>query len=319
LEAAQEAVRLEPAEPMAHEAVGSAYMRLGRWDEAKAAGRRAIEQRVDNGGIHEDLYSIAFFQHDEVEMRRHVEWYRGRSEEARMRLLEAARAGFEGRLSRARDLANEGRDIALRNDQKALASRAIADDAVLQLHAGNLGIAKREAAEALAIDRGPRRVTLAHVLGLAGDTVQAQSLADDAARTMSTYTFFAAVPLPIARAAIELGRNAPDKAIAALKPAMPYERGKPTIPYLRGLAHLKAGRGSEAATEFQRILYNRGWEPTSVFYPMAQVGLARAAALSGDTAKSRRAYQDFLALWKDADPDVPILIQAKAEYAKLGS
>lgn len=99
--------------------------------------------------------------------------------------------------------------------------------------------------------------------------------------------------------------------------SVPYDRGKPVISYLRGVAQLKAGRGSEAAAEFQRILDNRGWGPTDFFHPMARLGLARAAALAGDLPRSRRAYQDFLAVWKDADPDVPVLMQARAEYAKI--
>jgi eukaryotic-like serine/threonine-protein kinase len=189
---------------------------------------------------------------------------------------------------------------------------------------GDAAAARRGVAEALSLDRGPGSlVNAARVTGFLGDTVQAQALVEEARRRMpATDTLFHAMNLPQAQAAIALGRNAPDKAVEALVPAAPYERGKAEIPYLRGLACLRTGRGVEAIAEFQKIIDHPGWSGRAagslhVAHPLARLGLARAAALAGDTAKSRRAYQDFLALWKDADPDVPVLVQARAEYAKL--
>ena len=160
------------------------------------------------------------------------------------------------------------------------------------------------------------------MLGLIGDTVQAQALADEANRRMAqTDTLFHAVRLSQALAAIALGRNAPGKTLEALKPAAPYERGKVLLLYLRGLAHLEARHGPEAIAEFQKIIDNPGWSdgpvPLHIGQPLARLGLARAAALAGDTARSRVAYQDFLALWRDADPDLPVLAQARTEYEKL--
>jgi eukaryotic-like serine/threonine-protein kinase len=318
LEVAQDAVRLDPSQPTAYEALVEAYVRLGRWDEARTVGQRAVAQKTDSNITHEFLYEIAFVQGDEAEMHGQVNWARGRPEEARMRALEAAVAAFAGRLKHSRELAQSARDMALRTELKGPAAGILSSVAGRELAAGDTVLAKQTTAEALAIQRRRALMGAAQVFGLIGETVQAQRLADEAARQFPpSHTFFHAIMLPSARAAIELGRNAPEKAIEALKPAVPYERGRFLVPYLRGLAYLKAGHGSEAMAEFQRILDNRGWGPTNFFYPMAQLGLARAAALSGDVAKSRRAYQDFLALWKDADPDVPILIQAKAEYAKL--
>jgi tetratricopeptide (TPR) repeat protein len=118
-----------------------------------------------------------------------------------------------------------------------------------------------------------------------------------------------------------LGRKAPDEALEAIKPAAPYERGKAVVIYLRGLAHLEAGHTPEAIAAFQKIIDNPGWRGDGpllhIVQPLARLGLARAAALAGDTARSRGAYQDFFALWKDADPNVPVLVQAKTEYARL--
>ena len=129
-------------------------------------------------------------------------------------------------------------------------------------------------------------------------------------------TLLIAVHLPMRRAAIELQRNQPGKAIELLKAAVPYERRYPEVVYLRGLAYLRAGKGVEAATEFQKIIDHKGanWGPR---YPLAYLGLARAAARLGDAAGARKAYEDFLTLWKDADPDIPDLVSAKKEYAGL--
>jgi tetratricopeptide (TPR) repeat protein len=133
-------------------------------------------------------------------------------------------------------------------------------------------------------------------------------------------TFLNGVSLPTARAAIEIQRGNPAKALEWLRSAGPYELGQfaDFLPiYVRGLAYLRAREGAQAAAEFQKILDHRGVDPLSPLYALARLGLARAYALSGEKDKSRSAYQDFLALWKDADPDIPVLKEAKTEYAKL--
>src|SRR4029453_1171723 len=125
--------------------------------------------------------------------------------------------------------------------------------------------------------------------------------------------------VPIIRAAIALQQNQPDQAIKLLNPAIPYESGTggfwPT--YLRGQSWLRLGKTNEAGAEFRKILDHRGWDPLSPFYPLAHLGLARAFALQGDSTAARKAYQDFFAFWKDADPDIPILIEARSEYEKI--
>ena len=125
-----------------------------------------------------------------------------------------------------------------------------------------------------------------------------------------------AVQLPTARAAVEIRRGNPGKAIELLRAAAPYELGDLGAVYARGEAYLAARAGAEAAAEFQKILDHQG-AATGTVYPLAHLGLGRAWALAGDSARSRKAYQDFLALWKDADPDIPILQEARQEYAKL--
>ena len=129
------------------------------------------------------------------------------------------------------------------------------------------------------------------------------------------------VKLPAIEAASELKRNHGAKAIELLQSAGPYERRYPYVMYLRGLAYLKLSEGTKAAVEFRKILDHKGayWMSLSTgpYYPLSYLGLARAAAMSGDTAKAKKAYQDFLTLWKDADPDLAPLLQARKEYAAL--
>jgi predicted Zn-dependent protease len=170
----------------------------------------------------------------------------------------------------------------------------------------------------LELDRTPDTLlTVAVSLALAGDLPEAQKQIDAAAPQFPSATLINAVTLPNIRAAIELRRGVPAQAIAQLRSAAPYERANHLSIYLRGLAYLKGGSGAEAAAEFQKIIANRGVSRVNVLYPLAHLGLGRASALAGDTAKARNAYQDFFAFWKDADPDVPVLIEAKREYARL--
>jgi predicted Zn-dependent protease len=153
-------------------------------------------------------------------------------------------------------------------------------------------------------------------LALCGDAVTALKAAEDTSQRFPVHTLWNAVFLPAIRAGIELSRNQPGKAVELLQSATSYERAHTSAAYLRGLAYLRARKGAEAAVEFQKILDHKGanWGP---FYSLSYVGLARAQALAGNAAGARKAYQDFLALWKDADPDIPILKEAKQEYAKL--
>jgi predicted Zn-dependent protease len=189
---------------------------------------------------------------------------------------------------------------------------------------GNNGLARQQAAEVLAkSDDRDSRAIAAQDLAQTGDTTRAQKLADGLAREFPKNTLLNNAYLPLTKALIHLQRNEPMKAIEALEATKPYEfGGAPTGTgywpvYLRGEALLKLKDGANAAIEYQRILDRRGVDPTSLLYPLSRLGLGRAYALRGDMAKAQTAYQDFFAIWKDADLDVPILIQAKAEYAKL--
>jgi tetratricopeptide (TPR) repeat protein len=323
VEAAREAVRIEPNHPLPYMNLAAAYTRLGRWDDVKAVGEKAAAQKVEGLFTHMMVYQVAFLQGDEAAMRREVASVQGNAEEQVMRSAEAAAAAYRGRLERSRELLLESVNMSVRKNLKQFASMTLMFGAAREALVDDPAQARRLVAQALDLDRGPESsINAAQVLGLIGDTVQAQTLADDAKSKMpETHTLFHAVNLPLAQAAIALGRKAPQEAVEALKLAAPYERGRGVVIYLRGLAHLEGGHNTEALAEFQKIVDNPGWRGDGpllhIVQPLARLGLARAAALAGDTARSRGAYQDFLALWKDADPNIPVLVQAKTEYARL--
>jgi predicted Zn-dependent protease len=155
-------------------------------------------------------------------------------------------------------------------------------------------------------------------LALCGEAGQAQSLVDELTKQYPQFTLVNGIWLPPIRAALELDHGNAAQALAELQAATRYEAAGEFWPqYVRGQSELKLGKGSEAALEFQKILDHRGYAALSALYPLARLGLARAAALQGDTAKARQAYQDFFGIWKDADVDIPILVEAKKEYEKL--
>jgi hypothetical protein len=164
------------------------------------------------------------------------------------------------------------------------------------------------------------RVGAATVLPLAGETLGVERVIDAAAREYATDTLTMAVSVAGARAALALERKQPRAAIEALRPAEPYELGRVAIMmplYLRGLASLQAGDGRQAAEQFRRILQHRGVDPFSMFYALAPLGLARSLALEGDTDGSLRAYEQFFSIWKQPDPDLPVLATARREYDRL--
>jgi predicted Zn-dependent protease len=162
----------------------------------------------------------------------------------------------------------------------------------------------------------------ADALAISGNVDRAQSIANSLDKNFPLDTLVQGIWLPIVRARIHLRRGAPSQAVETLRAASRYELGAlwQTVPlrpmYVRGNAYLQMKAGKEAAAEFRKIIDHRGVDPLSPYGALAYLGLARALKLAGDEAESRRAYQDFLALWRDADPDIPVLQQAKAEYRR---
>jgi tetratricopeptide (TPR) repeat protein len=315
---ASEALRLNPKDGFAYQNVADAYQKLDRFDEARAIAEQAIAQNADSGDIHAVLYQIAFIQGDAAGMQREKAWSAGKPEEAYGLFLAAQTESALGEMKRAHETVARAASLLESQGLKEAAANARAGEIVLDAALGNIQEARQEATEALTspVDRDVK-MTLASALALCGDTNRAQKLIDELAKDFPLDTLLNNVSLPVVRALVELQHNDPARAITLLEAARPYDLTNYGPMYVRGIAYLQARDGAKAAAEYQKILEHRGIDPLSPLYAMARLGLGRAYALQGETTKARTAYQDFLALWKDADPDIPILKQAKEEYEKL--
>jgi eukaryotic-like serine/threonine-protein kinase len=299
-----------------------AYIALNRLDEAKATYEQAIERRLYSDSYPDALYAIAFLQNDAAGMARQVALSAGKpGAENRLLDLEGDTAAYFGRLHVAREFTRRAMDSAQRDQETESASAYNASAALREALLGNLAEARRLAAAAVA--RSTERDVqsgAALALAYAADDKQAQALADDLNKRFPEDTVIQFVDLPAIRAKLAINKGNYSEAIANLRSGMPYElsvSGQMLPAYVRGETYLAAHQGGEAAAEFQKILDHRGVVFNSPIGALAHLGLARAYVLQGDAAKAKAAYQDFLTLWKDADPDIPILLQAKAEYAKL--
>jgi eukaryotic-like serine/threonine-protein kinase len=318
LEQYREAVRMEP-NGMDYSNLVEEYIRLNRIEEARATVREAQEKNIDSPGLHFYLYMLAFLQTDAAGMAQQVTWAAGKpGVEDPLLALEADTAAYSGRLGRAREFSRRAVASAERAEEKETAASYESGAAVREAHFGNAAEAQRLAAAALGRSTGKdvqRGAALA--LALAGDAARAQALTDDLAKRFPEDTALRYHSLLDLHAQLALNRNDPSKAIELLQAAAPTDIGNPYPAYVLGEAYLAAHEGMEAAAEFQKILDHRGIVLNSPIGALAHLGLGRAYVLQGDTAKAKTAYQDFFTLWKDADADIPILIAAKSEYAKL--
>jgi eukaryotic-like serine/threonine-protein kinase len=299
-----------------------AYIALNRLDEAKATYEQAMERKLYSAAYPDALYTIAFLQNDAAGMARQVALSAGKpGAENRLLDLEGDTAAYFGRLHVAREFTRRAMDSAQRDQETGSASAYNASAALREALLGNLAEARRLAAAAVA--RSTERDMqsgAALALAYAANDKQAQALADDLNERFPEDTVIQFVDLPAIRARLAIKKGNYSEAVEDLKPGMPYElsvSGQMLPAYVRGETYLAAHQGGEAAAEFQKILDHPGVVLNGPSAALARLGLARAYVLQGDTAKARAAYQGFLTLWKDADPDVPVLIAAKAEFAKL--
>jgi len=311
------AVALSPRAAISIQNLGRVLFALGRAEEAKAVLEESVTKKLDFINTHLWLYEIAFAQGDQAAMQRQVQWAIDNGQESEMVFKQVAGALFEGKLARARELIRQaGRPAAPDNAEGNLAFLT----AFLAEQTAFFGECRPAGEATPGVKKAPDRdmtIMLSLALASCGQTGQAEALADDLAKGYPTNLVLQAAQLPAARAAIELNRGNPDKALELLRIAGSLERRLPEITYIRGLAFLRQGQGLEAAAEFQKIMGPHGSNPLNPVRSLAGLGLARARALAGDVAGSRTAYEAVLARWKDADPDVPAVEQAKAEYARL--
>jgi serine/threonine protein kinase/tetratricopeptide (TPR) repeat protein len=304
------------------------YALLNRLDEARATYQEAIRRNPDSEGLHAYSYGLAFLQRDTGEMESQANWATDKPGWADVLLsYQSDTAAFSGRLRRAREFSQRAVESAERNGQKETAVLWEMNAALREAEFGNLGRAHEQSTSAVttASTRGLQAV-VALALARAGDPARAEKIADQLQNLFPLDTVISGYWLPSVRASIEINRHHASKAIEFLKAAAPYEPGLVSNlefgallypAYLRGQAYLLLHQGSEAAAEFQKFLDHRTLVANNSLFALAHVGLARAYRLSGDTQKARAAYQDFLALWKDGDPDIPILMDARAELSKL--
>jgi len=323
----REALRLEPASILGYNNLGVAYFSMNRLDEAKSAFDEALARKLDGPYLRQSIYYLDFLRKDAAGMQQQVAWAMGKpgAEDILLSAESDTQADY-GRLQKARQLSAQAAESAKRNDSKETAAFWLANEALREAEFGNATAALKQAREALDLAPGRDvRVETALALARSGDATTAQKLMAALNQEFPLDTLMQNYWLPTVRAAIELQRHDAAKAIGILRAAVPYELADPPpfstgtmYPvYLRGEAYLAAGNGGLAAAEFQKILDHPGVIVNFPLSALSHLGLGRARALSGDTAGARTAYQDFFALWKDADPDIPILEKAKGEYAKL--
>jgi len=304
----------------------TAYISLGRVDEAKALFDQALAHDPSDGGLHSDGYYLAFLSHDDAKMQEEAAWASGKPGfEDGMFADESDTAAYYGRLAEADNLSQRAVDSANRNDEKESAAFWEASEALRLAEFGNSSAARRVALHALSSNHAPGvRLAVALATARSGDAEGAQKLADALDREFPVDTLIQAYWLPTIRSAVDLDRGRPSQALELLKQTQPYELAQ-TLQfqfatmypvYLRGEAYLRAGQPEQAFVEFRKVLDHRHAVINFPLASLAYLQLARAKAARHDT-DARLAYQDFLTLWKDADRDVPILKDAKAEYAKL--
>ena len=321
---ALEAMQLDPKDPFAYQNAAAAYQYLNRFEEARTIAEQGIAQKVGSWSLHMTLAYVAFATGDETALQHEVEGSVGKVHEPVLFWIRAESQCALGKLQLARQSYAQARSSAEARHYKDLAVGIMLNEAACDAAAEFTAEARKQATAALArAEDSDASAQAAYILAMAGDAPRAQKLAEDLAREFPSDTLLNQVFLPESRAAASLVRNEPRQAVDQLQSALPYEfgAGPRAVGYdpnaVRAEAFLRLHDGAKAAAEFQKILDRRGVNPTGILYSLAHLGLGRAYAMQGDTAKAKTAYQDFLVVWKDADPDLPILKTAESEYAKL--
>jgi len=314
-----EAIRLSPDTWNAYGNVGSAYMGLGRLDDAKAILQQAINRKIGGTGLHTALAYVAILQGDKATLDREEALVRQSSYwSAQLDAAYADIAGAQGRVKKMHEILSRVMEQTRPMNLSENVAQLLLDQAQFEAFAGFHAQAADDATAALKTSASPYvKLGAGGVLALVGQDAKAKSLLEEAAKLRPDDTLVKNVAIPDIQAFLELKRDNPTRALELLQRAQPYDRADLGTMFIRGMAYQKAGRTNESVQEFQKVLAYKNFVPGSPYIFMAELGVGHAYALAGDKARARTAYQDFFALWKDADPDVPLLAEAKAEYAKL--
>jgi len=326
---AREAIRVNPNFAVSYLPLMYNYIALDRFDEAKAAYRQAVAQKLNDSEYPIPIYQIAFLQNDAAGLTQQAASSAGQlGIEDKLLSLQAESAAYSGRLRDAREFSRRAVDFAERAGQKETAATYYSMSGLREALFGNGDDARRRATLAIASSTSlDIQYGAALTLAYAGDNERAQAMTGDLGKRFPQNTIWRFNYLPTLSAKLAVNRGNTSEAIESLKAAAPYDLGQMTAfdypwtslypVFVRGEAYLAAHQGVEAAAEFQKILDHRGIVVIEPIGALAHLQVGRAYAMQGETAKARAAYQDFLTLWTAADPDIPILKEAKAEYAKL--
>ena len=321
LKEALEAVRLTPNSFTAHENVVTSFLGLGRIEEAEQASNEIEKLNPDSAGAHANRFLFAFLRRDQAAMDRAGEWFRGKPEEVELLIGRANIAAYFGKLKESEDLVKRAVEMLKTQKRAENAAKEWLGLAANQAVLGKCQQAKENTKAATAFYSGRNGLTgAALIYAGCGDASLAQPLLNQLRAKYPTDTIIQSILAPVVQAAIEKSRGNLAEATRLLESVRAYDRGLVTglmNNYLRGMLYLEQRRGNEAAAEFKKIIENSVIEAYSPAHALAHLGLGRAAAISGDTASARKAYQDFFALWKDADQDLPVLIAARKEYESL--
>jgi eukaryotic-like serine/threonine-protein kinase len=314
-----EGIRLGPnSGPFGYINAAAAYMGLNRLDEAKTILNAALERKVGGISAHFLLSLIALTQGDKAALEREDAMIRSSNEgESWLLFRDAGLAALRGQIRQSRDLYVRAKDADQRLNLKESAVAAVVSQGAVEASYGYAAQAEKTVAVALNMSPGwAPMLGIARTFALMGNEQKASALAKDVASRRTEDTWVQSVSVPGIQAILELRRGNPGKALELLNAAKPYDRADSDTLLIRGTAYLKAGQGTEGVQEFQKILDLRNVYP-DFSLALAQLGLARSYVLQGDNARARTAYQDLLAIWKDADADVPLVKEARSEYAKL--
>jgi eukaryotic-like serine/threonine-protein kinase len=316
---AKEAIRVAPDEIRGYSLSAPAFLGLNRVDEAKAILNAGLQRNAGFVSLHDNLANVAYAQGDLATMEKEETFLHDQPDLAmNVNTRHGDIAASHGQIRRARDFYQKTGQVAHRLQLKDPEAQSLAAQGWMLALSGYPKESIEAANGALAISQDWLvKLFAASEMALAGNNKKALALASEVAKERANDTLVQSVNVPFVQASVALNSGNAKNAIELLQLGLPYDKATTPNLYLRGLAYLKTGQGTEAAQQFEKILALRNFSPADPLMSMAHLGLGRAYALSGDTAKSRAAYQDFFALWKEADADVPILKQAKAEYAKL--
>jgi len=320
-------LRIAPNSVAGYSILLSALLSLNRVEDAKAALDETQQRKLDGPSLRMARYALAFLQNDAPAMQDQLNWATGKpGAEDMMLSAQADTEAFYGRLAKSREFTQRAVDSAIKADARETAAVWRAYQAGREAEFGNTAEARKDAAQALSLTAGRDvQILAALAYARAGDPATAQKLADQVDRESPLDTMIQGYWLPTIRAIIELDRGNAQKAIDLLQPASNYELGQPSQAqcgimspiYVRGLAYLSKGRGQEAAAEFSKYIEHRGLFLNYLLGALAHLQLARAWTAANDQGAARKAYDDFFALWKGADGDIPVQKEARAAAAKL--